>query len=272
LNPVLGVIAGYPVYVFPLLLNAGIVAGLAQALYLARRRGLDAAGYLDVVIWVVPSALIGSRLAYAVANWGEYAANPLTVFSLWEGGLSLLGAVTVGAAVAWWALGAQRLPQGQSRGVGLDSAAVGLALGQAIGRLGCLAAGCATGVELPPGAGWPALPLPDATGLVASRFPSQVVESLADLLLWGFLLWLWARRLRPGAVAVAYLIGYGTLRFLAEPLRENVPAFGPLTWGQAWGALAVGIGVVVLVRWTRPGRERPGTEGAPPPPEYAGDA
>jgi len=271
LNPVLGVVAGYPVYVFPLLLNAGIVVGLAQALYLARRRGLDPAGYLDVAIWVVPGALIGSRLAYAAANWGEYAANPLTVLSLWEGGLSLLGAVTVGAAVAWWALGAQRLP----RGVGLDAAAVGLALGQAIGRLGCLAAGCATGVELPPGSALPALPLPDSTGLVASRFPSQIVESLADLLLWGLLLWLWARRLRPGAVAVAYLIGYGTLRLLAEPLRENAPALGPfawvLTWGQAWGALAAAIGVGVLARWVLLRRERPGAEGAPPAPEYAGD-
>jgi phosphatidylglycerol:prolipoprotein diacylglycerol transferase len=153
--------------------------------------------------------------------------------------------------------------------VGLDAAAVGLALGQAIGRLGCLAAGCATGVVLPPGSAWPALPLPDSTGLVAPRFPSQIVESLADVLLWGLLLWLWARRLRPGAVAVAYLIGFGALRFLAEPLRENAPALGPftwtLTWGQAWGALAVLIGVAVLLRWTLPRRGRPA-------PEYAGDA
>ena len=108
---------------------------------------------------------------------------------------------------------------------------------------------------------------------MASRFPSQIVESLADLLLWGLLLWLWARRLRPGAVAVAYLIGYGTLRFLAEPLRENAPALGPFTWGQVWGALAgAAIGVAVLARWMLLRRERPGAEGAPPAPEYAGDA
>ena len=247
------------------------MAGLAQALYLARRRGLDPAGYLDVAIWVVPGALIGSRLAYAAANWGEYAANPLTVFSLWEGGLSLLGAVTVGAAVAWWALGAQRLP----RGVGLDAAAVGLALGQAIGRLGCLAAGCATGVELPPGSALPALPLPDSTGLVASRFPSQIVEVPGRSAAVG------APAVAVGAPAAPGRCGRGLPHRLRDAaLPRRAPAGerpGPravhlvLTWGQAWGALAAAIGVAVLARWMLLRRERPGAEGAPPAPEYAGD-
>jgi phosphatidylglycerol:prolipoprotein diacylglycerol transferase len=273
LNPILGVVAGYPVYVFPLLLNAGLAAGLALTVRLARRRGLDAATLLDVAVWAVAGGLLGARLSYVAVHWWEYAANPLTAFSFWEGGLSLPGAVTAGLLIAWLLLRRGRLPAG----VGLDAGAAGLALGQAIGRLGCLGAGCASGVVLPPGSGWPALDLPDASGLVAARFPSALAESAADLLLCLVLVWLWSRRLRPGTVAAAYLIGYGLLRTLAEVFRGDATPVGPLALGQWWGALAIATGVAVLLRgWplreTRSGDPRPGQPAAPTYADHAGDA
>jgi phosphatidylglycerol:prolipoprotein diacylglycerol transferase len=283
LNPILGVVAGYPIYVFAVLLNAGLVAGLALAVLLARRRGLDAGALLDVAVWVVAGGLLGARLSYVAVHWWEYAANPLTAFSFWEGGLSLPGAITAGLLVAWLLLRRGPLPAG----AGLDAGAVGLALGQAVGRLGCLGAGCASGAVLPPGSGWPALDLPDVSGLVAPRFPSAIAESAADLVLCLVLLWLWSRRLRPGTVAAAYLIGYGLLRTLAEVFRGDATPLGPLAPGQWWGALAVAAGIAVLLRgWplrdARRGRSDPGgrpERAAAPPyadraghPGHAGDA
>jgi phosphatidylglycerol:prolipoprotein diacylglycerol transferase len=264
LSPVLGVFAGYPVYLFPILLNAGVFAGLGLAAVLARRRGVAAGALLDAAVWVLPAGLVGARLVYVAVHWWEYAADPLAVFSIWEGGLSLLGAITAGLLVAPLALRRQGLPIG----VGLDAAVVGLAFGQAIGRLGCLGAGCATGLTVPPGTAWPALDLPDATGLFASRFPSPLVESGADLVLGVFLLWLWTRRRPPGTVAAAYLIGFGLLRALAEVLRSDATPLGPLALGQWWGALAAAAGVAVLVRRAPLRRRARGARA----PTYARDA
>jgi phosphatidylglycerol:prolipoprotein diacylglycerol transferase len=258
-NPVLGVVAGYPLYVFAATLNAGVAAGLALAVWLARRRGVDPPALLDGAVWALPAGLAGGRLLYAAAHWGEFSPSPLTVFSIWEGGLSLLGAVTAGGLVAGLALRRQGLPVGSC----LDAAVAGLALGQAIGRLGCLVAGCATGAAVPPGAPWPALSLPDSTGLVGPRFPSPAVESAGDLLLCLVLLWLWSRALRPGAVAAAYLVGYGLLRGLAEPWRGDSTPLGPLPLAVWWSLLAILAGLLLLWRVNgRPARAAPGVSDA----------
>lgn len=248
----LGVVAGYPVYVFAITLNVGIVAGLALAVSLARRRGITPVTLLDIAVWVLPLGLLGARLWYAAVHWPEFAANPLTVLSIWEGGLALPGAITLGLPTAWIVLRAQHLPVGAC----LDAAAPGVALGQAIGRLGCLVAGCATGATVAPEGGGPALALPDSTGLVALRFPSPLVESGGDLLLCAVLLWLWTQRRAPGAVAGAYLLGYGLLRGAAEPFRGDSTPFGVAPAALWWSALAVVAGATALWRAWRRARAR----------------
>lgn len=244
----LGVVAGYPVYVFAITLNAGVVAGLALAVSLARRRGIKPVAVLDSSVWVLPLGLLGARLWYAAVHWPEFSTNPLTVLSIWEGGLALPGAIMLGLPTAWLVLRAQRMPVGTC----LDAAAPGVAVGQAIGRLGCLVAGCATGATVGPEFGGLALALPDSTGLVALRFPSPLVESGGDLLLCAALLWLWGRRRAPGTVAAAYLLGYGLLRGAAEPFRGDSTPFGAGPAALWWSVLAVVVGATALWRaWRR---------------------
>ncbi|HEU5318970.1 MAG TPA: prolipoprotein diacylglyceryl transferase family protein [Chloroflexota bacterium] len=215
-QPYLVTVAGYPIPTFAVALDAALAIGLIVALRLAAARGVPTLRALDVALWVLPAALVGARSWYVVRHWPEYAAHPPAILALWEGGLSLTGAVAAGAlaiaavarAVRWtgWQLA--------------DGAAIGAALGQAIGRLGCVPAGCAAGraaTELP--AWLPALSLPDASGLVAPRFPSQLAESLADGLL-ALALWrLWRARWPAGRVALAYLAGYCLIRAAAQPFR-----------------------------------------------------
>ncbi|HEX2186160.1 MAG TPA: prolipoprotein diacylglyceryl transferase family protein, partial [Chloroflexota bacterium] len=231
------------VHAFAIMLNLGVAAGIALTVWLGTRRGVSATDLLDSAVWVIPAGLLGARLLYAVAHWPEYAPNPAAVLAFWEGGLALPGGQAAGLVAAWTALGVHRLP----RGICLDAAAPGLALGQAIGRLGCLPAGCAIGVPLAPDTVLPAWPLPDSTGLVAMRFPSQVVEAGAELLLCAVLLLLWRRRLRPGTVAAAYLVGYGLLRLAAEPLRGDSAVLGPLPMAVWWSAIAVAAGLLGLL-------------------------
>jgi phosphatidylglycerol:prolipoprotein diacylglycerol transferase len=217
-GPYFGSVAGYPIPIFAIALDLGALAGVFVAARLAAGRGLALHRVLDVALAVLLAALAGSRAWYVARHWSDYAANPLTVLAVWEGGLALTGAIAAGALALVVTARAFRLNLGYLA----DAAGVGAALGQAIGRLGCLPAGCAAGrpaAELPR---WlPALVLPDATGTLALRFPSQLIESTADLLLALVLLRLWNARARraPGRVGLTYLAGYCVIRLVAQPFR-----------------------------------------------------
>lgn len=237
-------IAGYPIPLFALFLDVGVAAGLALALMLGRRRGLAPAAMLDAAPIVLIAALVGARLDYVTAHWAEYAPAPRAIINVWEGGLSLPGAVAAGALALWLAARPLRLPPS----IALDVAAPALALAQAVGRLGCLAAGCAAGRPVLPGSRLPALLLPDSTGALAARFPSQPVEAAVELLLGAMLLMLWGRRLPPGSVAAAYAIGYGVARIGLEPLRADSTWLGPVPRAVWWAALAVLAGSLVLAQ------------------------
>jgi phosphatidylglycerol:prolipoprotein diacylglycerol transferase len=193
------------------------------------------------------AAGVGARLQYVLAHWQEYAARPVNALNVWEGGLALPGAVTAGALASWPALRRARLPLGAC----LDAAAPGLALGQAIGRLGCLAAGCAFGAPVEANTLLPHVLLPDATGALAARFPSQLLEAGGELALALVLLVIWRRHPVPGTVACFYLIGYGLLRGLAEPFRGDSTYWLALPVARWWALAAALAGALLLLRLHR---------------------
>jgi phosphatidylglycerol:prolipoprotein diacylglycerol transferase len=74
------------------------------------------------------------------------------------------------------------------------------------------------------------------SGSLQPRHPSQIYQFLLEGLLLFVLLWLYARRERPqGQVAAAFLVGYGTLRFIAEYFREPDSFLGLLSLGMSMG-------------------------------------
>ena len=216
MSPYLGVIAGYPIPLFALALDAGLLCGLAVTAALARQRGLAPHRVFDAAMLVLGAALAGSRAWYVATHWTDYAQSPLALFAVWEGGLALPGGVLAAALAA----------PATARLLGIplpalaDAGSVGAALGQAIGRLGCIPAGCAAGKPLEElWSGAPALVLPDATGTMALRFPSQLVEAAGELLL-ALVLWLvWRAHVRAGVAGWLYLAGYAGIRLMAEPFR-----------------------------------------------------
>ena len=216
MSPYLGVVAGYPIPIFALALDVGVLTGVALTIALARRRGLAASRTLDAALLVLAAALAGSRTWYVIEHWADYASSPFALVALWEGGLALPGGVLAAAVAAPLAARAVKL----SPAVLSDAGAIGGLLGQALGRLGCIPAGCGAGKPIDDlWSGVPALTLPDATGTLALRFPSQLAESGFELLL-ALALWLlWRAEVRPGVVGWLYLAGYATIRLAAQPLR-----------------------------------------------------
>jgi phosphatidylglycerol:prolipoprotein diacylglycerol transferase len=249
-DPIAAVLAGYPISTFAVFVDLGAATWVAMTVWLGRQRGLAAPALLDAIPWVLGASLAGARLFYVAEHWAEFAPHPVAIISIWEGGLSLPGAVTAGALAAALAFARSGLPVAAA----LDSAAPGLALGQAIGRLGCVPAGCAAGVPLDSGSWLPRLALPDSTGLVVERFPSQVVEAGVECLLAILLLVLWHRRLRPGAVAATYLAAYGLLRLAADPFRLSGSGAPPGSLVQWWALASVATGLAALVWLQRTGR------------------
>ena len=259
MDPAIAVVAGLPLYAFALLLDAGVAVAIALTAWLGRRRRLPLARVLDAAIITVVASLAGARLAYVLLHWSDYAANPATGLFIWEGGLSLPGAITAGAAAAAAALRHLGLPVAET----LDAAAPGVAFGQAVGRLGCLLSGCAAGRAIAGGAPLPALLLPDAAGALAPRFPSQLVEAGGEAALGALLLALVLRRSPPGVVGPLYLCGYGLLRLAAEPFRGDSTYLGPFAAASLWSVGAIAAGAILLVRRARTGAPAGAVQGAP---------
>jgi phosphatidylglycerol:prolipoprotein diacylglycerol transferase len=131
----------------------------------------------------------------------------------------------------------------------MDAFAPGIAIGQAIGRLGCFAAGCCWGREcdLPWGVRFRSQEAA-AVPLDKTLHPVQLYESAADLAIFFLLCRRFGKRHANGEVIALYLVLYSTARFIIEFYRNHEQALvGPFSLTQ-WIALALfAVGAVMLL-------------------------
>jgi prolipoprotein diacylglyceryl transferase len=203
---------------YGILIALGVLAGV----WLASRRlaedGLDPEIVPNVALWALPAAIIGARLYFVLTNWGRFSDDLASAFRLWEGGLGIPGGVALGMAVGIWWLRREKVPLPPV----FTAVAVGLPLGQIIGRFGNWFNQELYGrpTDLPWG-----LEIDAAhrlSGYESSELfhPTFAYEILWNIALLGFLLWIDRKRvLKPGALFAVYLIGYGIGRTLIETVR-----------------------------------------------------
>jgi phosphatidylglycerol:prolipoprotein diacylglycerol transferase len=205
----------------------GVLAGLALLSLTAPRRGLNTAGVRDFCFWMVLAGLAGSRLAYAAFHWPEFEDDWLSVLFYWRGGLMFQGGFIGALLVSPFFLKKESLAFWPTA----DVLAPSLALGQAMGRLGCLSAGCCYGRPLEPGVSWGlTFPLESLAPPGLPLWPTQPVEALfLALLAAGLVAALRLPRFqRPGRVAALYLIGAGVVRLALESFRGDFRGEFPL--------------------------------------------
>ena len=220
-------IGSFPVNTYGVLLALAFLAALFVAARLGARDGLARERVFDLGLWMLLGGLVGSKLLLMVAE-PEYASDLWRLVSLdflrsggvWYGGF--LGGLLTGALL----IRRYKLPFWKTT----DAFAPGVALGQAIGRQGCFAAGCCWGkpTTLPWGVHFSELghtitgvPTTDASGAPLHLHPTQLYESFASLLLFLFLFWLHRRKRFTGEVIAAYAVLYGLIRFLIELVRDD---------------------------------------------------
>ncbi|AVO48230.1 prolipoprotein diacylglyceryl transferase [Melaminivora suipulveris] len=200
----------------------------------------------DILFLGVLGVVVGGRLGYCLFyKPGYYAAHPLEIFALWQGGMSFHGGLlgVIGAMV--WFAHSRRRPWLEVA----DFVAPCVPTGLAAGRIGNFINGELWGRFASPDLPW-GMVFPQS-GSMLPRHPSQIYQFLLEGLLLFTLLWLYARRPRKrGEVAGAFLIGYGALRFIAEYFREPDSFLGLLGLGLSMGQwLCVPMVVAGVALW-----------------------
>lgn len=218
------------------------VAGL-----LAVRHNVPQDTVYSIAGWGVLGGLIGARLFHVADHLSYYAANPLLIPQIWEGGIAVYGAFIgglVGGGLAAWRKRLDPWPL-------LDIAAPSMLVGQAIGRLGCLSNGDAWGAPVTSPSGLylairytnpnDLLP-PDLRGVPTYAYPAYEIVAALVLLA---VLWLFRDRLEkvPGATFLVGAVGYAVIRFTLTFLRQETIVL----WGlQEAQLIAVITGLVAL--------------------------
>jgi phosphatidylglycerol:prolipoprotein diacylglycerol transferase len=226
---------GISVYGFGLMVVVAFYSATVLAAWRSRREKLDPGAIYDLAIWVLIGGLVGARLFYVAEYWGEKVNSVAEIFRIWEGGIVFYGSV-FGAGVAFFVYWAFRpFPILAT----LDALAPSIALGIALGRVGCFLTGCCYGdqcdipwlaVRFPPYS--PAWVAERAQGLIARDaphslpvHPTQLYAALDGLILLILLSVYYPLRRRDGEVIALLMLTYPVTRFLIERLRNDESSF-----------------------------------------------
>ncbi|HYL38234.1 MAG TPA: prolipoprotein diacylglyceryl transferase [Bryobacteraceae bacterium] len=235
------------------LVALGFLAALWVVVRLARRSKLPAEPVTNLAIYCALAGLAGAKLFMILFDLPDYWNGTKPLFSLdtLQAAGVYQGGFLVALVTAILYMRHNHLPALQT----CDVFAPGIALGQAIGRIGCFAAGCCWGVECH--LSWAVtFRNPEAWNLTGVPLgvplhPAQLYESAADALIFAFLYRMITRPHTPGAILGWYLALYSSARFVIEFYRfhEQGLHFG-LSYTQwiSLATLAAGLALLIARR------------------------
>ena len=223
MHPILFKIAGFPLGTYGLLLTLGFFLALSLATRLGRRDGIAAESISDLAITLLIAGIIGSKLLMIIVDLinGSTFSQVLDPGYLRAGG-AVHGGIIAATLAFFWRVKKLKLPLART----LDCLTPAVALGQAIGRLGCFAAGCCYGTScsLP----WavtfhnPDASLLSGTPLGEPIHPVQLYTFLANLLVMLLLLGVRKHRRFMGQVSACYFMFEGIGRMITEIWRADL--------------------------------------------------
>jgi phosphatidylglycerol:prolipoprotein diacylglycerol transferase len=238
--PILFRVGEFEVTTFGLLVAVGVLTGIWILSRELEFSNLPTDG-VDAALAGVLGGLIGAKLVWAIEFRDD---GPFLSLLLSRGGLSWFGGFLGGVGAGLWFLNRRRIPIMAA----LSAAAPALAIGHAIGRIGCFLVGDDYGrpTDLPWGVAFPR-GLPPTTVPV---HPTQLYES-AGLAIIAWLLIKWRRDGLPDTMVFGrYLLLAGALRFLIEFVRVNAHVAGPFTLAQLFSVSIMIVGLWLMrFRW-----------------------
>ncbi len=249
MHPILIDLGFFALPAYGVLLATAVLLALWSARVRADGAGMDGTKVVDFGLWLVIWALLGAKLLLVIVEWKRYLGDPAQLLGLARAGGVFLGgfiAAVIAAAIMLRRYNLKALPT-------FDVLAPSLALGQAIGRLGCFLAGCCWGREcaLP----WaitytdPAAAANVGTPLHVALHPFPVYAAAFNFTVFLVLSRLYQKKLAPGRVFATYLILYGIGRSLLEFTRgDDIRGLyfgGLVSTSQLISAALVAIGIAL---------------------------
>lgn len=207
---------GFTVYFYGVLIALGFILAILYCSRQAPRFGIRPDSFYDMLLWLIPSVIVGARLYYVLFRLDYYLAHPAEILAVRDGGLAIYGGVIVGALVLWIFCRRKRI----SLPAMMDLAVYGLLIGQIIGRWGNFMNREAFGAETEIFCRMGLTPPGGATVYVHPTFLYESLWNLAGLL---FLMRFAARGRRryDGQCALIYFFWYGLGRAWIEGLRTD---------------------------------------------------
>jgi phosphatidylglycerol---prolipoprotein diacylglyceryl transferase len=230
-------IGPFTIYAYGLMLVLAFFATTYLASRQAIKEKLDPDKILNLCFSVFIFGIIGARIFYVLSDVAFYLRNPLEIIMLQHGGLAWFGGLILGSVAAVLFIKKNKMGLLKS----LDLLAPFIALGQAIGRIGCLLNGCCFGRV-------------SKFGIYFKVFdqiliPTQLYSSLLLLLIFFILRFMQDRKHLPGAILYSYLFLYSLKRFGIEFLRNDSPRiFHGLTFFQILCLLLFFFSLGMLIR------------------------
>ena len=239
------------IHAYGFMLTIALMVGLMVTLRFAKRENVDTETILDVFFAIVIGLIIGSRLIYVILKYDEFL-TPIQLeggeeqlkfvlkdffmktLRIWEGGLSVHGGVIGGMLASGIYIKIKKLNYWKIA----DMFAPGLALGTAIGRVGCFLNGCCFGIICANPSAWYAISFPHGqlTGITTEpRHPAQLYMVALNLIIFFVLRGMYKNKKFDGHVFLLWIGLYSVARFFQEFSRFDVSSdviFGSLTVAQ----------------------------------------
>ncbi|MCH1642131.1 prolipoprotein diacylglyceryl transferase [Paenibacillus timonensis] len=220
-------IGGFSLRSYGVVVGLAVLLAVSVAYFLARGTQYQKHIY-NLVFYILIGAILGARIWHVFFfQWGYYSQHLSEIFAIWNGGISILGAIVGGFAataiytwrnqLSFWEL--------------TDILAPAVLLGQAVGRIACFLNGDAFGS--PTGTGF-GIVYPEGT-MAFDRYgavplwPAEIWEGQLDLIVFGVLMALKNIKLPVGGLFLSYTMMYALVRFSLEFLRGDSPRYA-LEW------------------------------------------
>ncbi len=234
-------IGGFSVYWYGIIIALGLLLAVAYGIRECPKVGISHDDFFNMLIIALPVSVICARAYYVIFSWELYQNNIAGIFDIRNGGIAIYGAVIGAAAVVLAYCRKKKL----NVGAVLDVLAIGLLIGQAIGRWGNFVNGEAFGAVT-------ALPWAmtvERGGVVVgeSVHPTFLYESLWNGI--GIAVLLTYKKIKKfdGEIFAGYMVWYGLGRAMIEGLRADSLYIGPIRVSQMLAFVCVIVGTVIII-------------------------
>lgn len=222
MHPILVKVGPITIYTYGFMFALGVLSAIILSLHLAKKTSIDTKKFSDLVFFTIISGLIGAKLLLFITNIKEYLTHPGEIKYLLTSGGTFYGGLIFGALFAFWYMKNKKM----DILLVADAIAPTLALAHFFGRLGCFFAGCCWGRhagDSPLGIIFSNPDVRTGVQLNTPLYPTQLMESLLNLMNFAFLLWFYFREQRyKGQIFLLYIFNYSIIRFVIEYFRGDL--------------------------------------------------